>query len=115
MSCTRFASRGAQVVYEGRRVLAVTAAGEPGDDKLCLSVQGRPGPDVARILRSGLGGRDVPLLRVAETPHLIDLDAPTAQVLHALVVERGARRAGVHEQLGHGVDRNVSDARDGAE
>ena len=73
------------------------------DDQLAVAVQGRPGPHVAGALRGHPRPLDVLLLRVAEGPDFVTLDAAGADIADGGVVLGRAGPPGVHLQLHDGI------------
>jgi hypothetical protein len=89
------------------RGAGIAAADDPGRDQLRVGAQGRPGPNIPVAERSELVRWHVLLLRVAEGPNLVGLDALAREVDQHAVLVLGARSPEIHQEFGHRVDRNV--------
>ena len=87
---------------------APSVAHQIADDELIVGIQPQPRPQIARHLGSSLRGRNVLLLGMAKRPNLIALHTLRVNVSHRLVVELGARLAGLAQQRAYCV---VGDAR----
>jgi hypothetical protein len=108
------ASRSLQVRHELIGVIASALADVPSHDELALGFDGGPGPEIAPVRLTANGVRRVRLLRVAERPYFIALDAGSPHVPHLGVMEGCTGGAGVNQQLGNGIKRNVRYPRDRA-
>lgn len=84
------AEAGREVVNEQLGELSVPPANEPVADQLAVRADAGPGPDISGEGWRALGDRSVLLLRVAEGPNLIALDALAVQPLDVLVMESKA-------------------------
>ena len=63
-----------QIGYEHAGRVAVATADQPRRDQLCVRVDRGPSPDIASLIRRGLGRGDVALLAVNEAPNFIHLE-----------------------------------------
>lgn len=93
----------AQVSEKFPRRLPATVANVPRWDQLCVSVDCRPGPNVASFALKKLLNRGISLLGINERPNFIDLDALAGQIYERLVLIIEASLTGIDHQLGHGV------------
>ena len=83
-----------------RGFLSVATANEIAGDKFRIGVHRNPCPNVASTFRRGLRRRDVLLLRVNESPRLIDLYALGGEIANVLIVVGHADVAHVRQELG---------------
>lgn len=86
-----------QIRHEHFSGFWITLPEGPAWDQLCIGVNRRPGPNVARNPFLGNILREVPLFAVAESPYLIDLDAPTGKLAERGMLKTGADRAQLHQ------------------
>ena len=101
-----------EIANEGFGPGRVPLAHHPIANELCVSIDTGPRPNVASATRCRFGFWQIDGPRVAEAPDLVALDAFAGQTVHALVVEVEAELAGVRQEFGDGIDRDVADPRD---
>jgi len=94
---------------------SITATYGIGGDQLGICADGGPGPNIAHVAIGFAIFRDVLLLGPDKGPDFVALDALAGQIADGLAVVDGAGRANVYKELGHRVDRAISNAGDSAE
>ena len=93
----------AQVSEKFPRRLPATVANVPRWDQLCVSVDCRPGPNVASFALKKLLNRGISLLGINERPNFIDLDALSGEVAEHLVLIGPKGLPSIGNQLEAGV------------
>jgi len=87
-----------QVQHEMMRTPRVAGADKIGDQQLRVGIYGGPRPSVTVTKLAAQMLRHVPLLRVAELPDFIALDAARSYVAHCAVMEIGTRLADIFQK-----------------
>src|ERR1700730_3559173 len=83
----------AEIVHQRKRVTGIASAERPREDQFRVGIECGPRPNVTSAFRRAFRSCYILLLRIAESPPLIALDALTPHAAHCLIREPRAYRA----------------------